>query len=241
MKPSDWSEAIAKGEVGPGRSGAIWDDLIRKAETRTRAAGGAGQRFRQELELARMLEADYQSGGALIDYLSKEERRTMSATAIAKRALEHTVPGNATVAEDVMDERARVIMKRDNTTYAKAIDRVLAADPSLYQSYEIQKSGMSAEEVLKRLAIERKARDGDDSDTDECEDPDDPECQDQDEMDEKRRKRRVAARRKHDYGPDDRVIFEKRAECPNCKNRVSVDVVRKRRACPVCAKELTAV
>jgi hypothetical protein len=254
MKPSEWSDAIAKGEIGPGRSGAIWDDLVRKAERRARATGGAGQRFREELEMARMLQRDYESGGHLITYLSKEDERTQSATAITKRALERTVPANATVAEDIMDERARVIMKRDNTTYAKALDRVLAADPELYTAYEIQKSGLPAEEVLKRITRTKAvtARDGDESedDTDEC-DPD-AECDD-DEMDGKRRKRRVAARRKHDYGLDDQRLWEgggrtqasatvsKRAQCPNCWNQVDVERVRKSHACPACSASLTAV
>jgi hypothetical protein len=247
VKPNEWSEAIRKNEIGPGRSSAIWDDLVRKAQKRARDTGGAGQRFREELETAKMLQEDYASGGAIIDYLMREDRRRASGTAIAKRALERTVPGNATPAEDIADERAAVIMKRDHVSYARAITQVYTSDPDLYSAYEIQKAGMSGEEVLKRIS-RMKLRDRDDAsadDTDECDPDQDEECDD-DEM--KRRKRRVAARRKHDYGPDDQALFEKRvaepgvrAECPNCENMVSVDVVRKRRACPVCSKELTVV
>jgi hypothetical protein len=227
------------------------DSLIVKAEQEARAAGRTDWRLAGQVSVGKKLAGDYD---LLAHLMKRDAAEAVHVRKQAQQAQGRAEPDSTTTAEDIAHARAIMLMKRDGGLgYELAKARVYLSDPTLQESYERERASLPAEEVMKRLSVERKARDRNDDADDEC-DPDDPECEPDDDLEEKRKRRLAARRGKHDYGPDDEELFTsgddkpqashstaKRAKCPNCWNQVDVDVVRKRRSCPSCSKELTVV
>jgi hypothetical protein len=159
-KVREWTTAIQKGAVPRGHHIEVWDSLVRKAESQALAGKHGG---RADVALARLLENDFRSGGALIQYLSNGDKAMSRATAIAKREAASQPPIHATRAEQLMDQRAQAIMKRDpEVSYPKAIQMALEQDPALYDRYTRELNQISPDEHLSILKRQTKSQRKDD-------------------------------------------------------------------------------
>jgi hypothetical protein len=204
--------SIQKGGLPGGHQAEIWDTLIRKAASRAaRGSTGGNLRLREELELARLLEQDFQSGGGIIGYLSSNDPAN-NGHVVAKAA--PACPD--TRAERILQARAERICKADPAvTYQQAYNRVLEADPALYDMYEVEKAEMAASIGQKR---KRSAMDGMMTGTDDdADEEDDGEDEDDDD--------------------DDGRLADKRRKCSKC-NRVAIVAKGVLNYCPACGSKL---
>jgi hypothetical protein len=69
MRLKDMRNMVSKGDLPDVSVPVVWDGFFTKSDKQ------GGSRFEREARVGKMLEADYQNGGQLIEYLKKATRR----------------------------------------------------------------------------------------------------------------------------------------------------------------------